>query len=179
MTGNLLTKIRWARIFGNVLSPQAVRLLNRGLAVGAVFFAALFLWTFFSGSLETEFKKSLRDAQKAASSHGVIFEAPTHHELEFYEKPVEDKSLFRPSSEGPIPFGPSLDAVNAENTALNQMVVVGVLPGDVPQVILEDRTQQKTYYLSPHETTNGITLESMEGDSVTLRRGNETRKLTL
>ena len=55
--------------------------------------------------------------------------------------------------------------------------LVGIVPGDSPQAIVEDKKNQKTYYLVKGQSINGITVEEIDEDKVVLEyRG---KKMTL
>lgn len=55
--------------------------------------------------------------------------------------------------------------------------LVGIIPGGNPQAIVEDKKNQKTYYLVKGQSINGITLEDINEDKVVLEyRG---KKMTL
>ena len=46
--------------------------------------------------------------------------------------------------------------------------LVGIIPGADPQAIIEDKKGQKTYYLIKGQSVNGITLEAINENKVTL-----------
>lgn len=46
--------------------------------------------------------------------------------------------------------------------------LVGIIPGDNPQAIVEDKKSQKTYYLAKGQSINGITAEEINEDKVVL-----------
>jgi hypothetical protein len=55
--------------------------------------------------------------------------------------------------------------------------LVGIIPGNNPQAIVEDKKNQKTYYLLKGQSINGITVEDINEDKVALEyRG---KKMTL
>ena len=55
--------------------------------------------------------------------------------------------------------------------------LVGIIPGGNPQAIVEDKKNQKTYYLLKGQSINGITVEDIDKDKVVLEyRG---KKMTL
>jgi len=46
--------------------------------------------------------------------------------------------------------------------------LVGIIPGDNPQAIVEEKKNQKTYYLVKGQSINGITVEDINENKVTL-----------
>ncbi len=55
--------------------------------------------------------------------------------------------------------------------------LVGIIPGNDPQAIIEDKKSQQTYYLKKGQAVNGITVEDIDGGRVSLDcRG---KKMTL
>ena len=55
--------------------------------------------------------------------------------------------------------------------------LVGIIPGGNPQAIVEDKKNQKTYYLLKGQSINGITVEDIDKDKVMLEY--RDKKMTL
>ena len=93
----------------------------------------------------------------------------------YYSSRMAGKGVFRGSSyaqtesqDGQEPGG----ELSGGNLGL-----VGIVPGDNPQAIIEEKKNQKTYYLIKGQSVNGITIENISEDKVTLEyRG---KRLTL
>ena len=173
--GNLFTQIRWERILGSFLSPETVKLANRCLSIAAAFVAALFLWKLFLGSGESEFQKTLSEGRRMVTDKAAVLAMPKRDDQSLYEKQVSDRMIFKASSDNPAAIAGD---PNVQAPSLKDIILIGVLPSDKPQAILEDRRIQKTYYLSEHQTANNLTVEELNGNTVTVRRGSETRKFT-
>ncbi|MCX5668065.1 MAG: hypothetical protein NTY34_07155, partial [Candidatus Omnitrophica bacterium] len=65
---------------------------------------------------------------------------------------------------------------SAELSAGN-LGLVGIVPGDNPQAIVEDKKNQKTYYLLKGQSINEITVEDIDKDKVVLEY--RDKKMTL
>lgn len=57
--------------------------------------------------------------------------------------------------------------------------LVGIVPGDNPQAIVEDKKNQKTYYLVKGQSINGITVEDINEDKVVLEYRGKSMTLFL
>lgn len=55
--------------------------------------------------------------------------------------------------------------------------LVGIIPGNNPQAIVEEKKNQKTYYLTKGQSINGITVEDINEDKVVLEYAG--KKMTL
>lgn len=167
-------------IFSEFLDPEAVKKLNRYLAVAALCLAVFVLWSAFFNTAEKKILKILNESHSSARAWHGIETAGSRPEESAYEASVSEKTIFKsPSSGFAGQAVPSSAASSAQESALKDLVLVGVLPGETPQAVLEDRKAQKTYYLSPKQSTDGITVEEIHGDTVTLDVGGETRKMSL
>lgn len=57
--------------------------------------------------------------------------------------------------------------------------LVGIIPGEKPQAIIENTQTQRTIYASQGERLEGILVESVTGGKVVLSDGNERFEMTL
>lgn len=93
----------------------------------------------------------------------------------YYSSRIAGKNIFSGSSYGqPESQGEkeSSDEISSGNLGL-----VGIIPGDKPQAIIEDKKNQKTYYLIKGQSINGITIEDInEGKAILEYRG---KRMTL
>lgn len=90
----------------------------------------------------------------------------------YYSNKMSGKNIFGPGSniqtESTVPSAELSD---------NSLGLVGIIPGDSPQAIVEDKKNQKTYYLVEGQSINGITVEDINEDKAILEyRG---KKITL
>ena len=97
---------------------------------------------------------------------------------------VNGKFIFQSSPikeiASPVLSNPFGGDAGAETSPLSgDVVLVGLLPGNIPQAILEDGKTKHTYYLSKGQSSNGIVLEDIQGNTVTLSIDGERKKLTL
>lgn len=64
-------------------------------------------------------------------------------------------------------------------SSLNNLSLVGIIPGEKPQAILEDKKSQVTYYLVESQSVNGITVEDIQENKVVVSYEGETVTLSL
>ena len=159
--------------------PETMKALSRALAIASFGAAIFLLWECFFHSAEKDFGKMMTQMQNSASSVRVSHPAPAKtKDLSSYEALVSEKSLFQISS-GRGTAVVAASGQNAPPNSFQDIALVGLLPGDVPQAILENQKTQKTYYLSPYQSSEGIAVDEIRGQSVTISSGDEKKTLTL
>jgi hypothetical protein len=94
----------------------------------------------------------------------------------YYSNKMSGRNIFGGSSYIQTESQTAGSETSAELSGGN-LGLVGIVPGDSPQAIVEDKKNQKTYYLIKGQSINGITVEEIDEDKVTLEyRG---KKMTL
>ncbi|NQT89788.1 MAG: hypothetical protein HQ558_00850 [Candidatus Omnitrophica bacterium] len=94
-----------------------------------------------------------------------------------YQKLLNEKNIFvapvKRKKQAPAPEGPSLRELAKD------MKLVGVMPGDDPQAIIEDKKNGQTIFLRKGDDLEGIKIKDILNDRVVLSRGEETATLSL
>jgi hypothetical protein len=152
MMPNLSYRGPWFRYSGTA---------NRYLAtIAAVLFVVL-LGTLF-------FKPSFRPPAPSVEDDLATIALP---ESDLDPAPFSEKDLFSatalPDSEG-SPAGTEAD-----------LRLVGIIPGDVPQAVIEDRASQQTHYLYETQSFDGFTVERIESDAVIVIQGGIKKRIRL
>jgi hypothetical protein len=97
--------------------------------------------------------------------------------FEDYQKLINTKSIFAPpaveTGKAVTPEGPGL------NDLIKDLRLVGVVPGDTPQAIVEDKKNNQTLFLKEGDMINDIEIKSISGGRVVLTRNDETVTLSL
>lgn len=110
-------------------------------------------------------KKEDSDNKKPASS------------FEDYQKLLDKKAIFAP------PARSSSKAKETEGPGLPDLVkdlnLVGIIPGNHPQVIIEDKRNGQTLFLKKGETINYIRVKNIQNGRVVLEHNDETVTLSL
>ena len=87
---------------------------------------------------------------------------------------VKDYSSYSKSVPGKTVFGQSQGSaaapedVGASGDISEQIGLVGIVAGDNPQAIIEDKKAQKTYYLNKGQSFNGYVVEDISENKVSL-----------
>ncbi|MDD5504719.1 MAG: hypothetical protein PHV77_05345 [Candidatus Omnitrophica bacterium] len=94
-----------------------------------------------------------------------------------YQKLIGNKAVF-------VPAAVEKKKTQAQepaklNELLKDLKLVGVIPGDVPQAIIEDKKNNQTLFLREGELVNGIEIKSVSAGRVVLNYGEETMTLSL
>lgn len=96
----------------------------------------------------------------------------------YYQSAFSAKSIFA-APEGSM----SRAAASAANTdaeqVISQLVLSGIVAGDNPKAIIEDRKAQKSYFLKEGESFNNIVVEKIGSGRVTLNFDGKTFELVL
>ena len=97
--------------------------------------------------------------------------------FEDYQKLINAKSIFAP------PVVQTGKAVAQEGPGLNELIkdlrLVGIMPGEMPQAIIEDRKNNQTLFLKEGDMINDIEIKSILAGRVVLARNDETVTLSL
>ncbi len=87
---------------------------------------------------------------------------------------MKDYSSYSSAIPGKTAFGQSqvgaglTEEVGASGDSPEQVGLVGIIAGDNPQAIIEDKKAQKTYYLNKGQSFNGYVVEEISKDKVVL-----------
>jgi hypothetical protein len=90
-----------------------------------------------------------------------------------YEGRIGSRQIFDKSGAG----GDGGHSIATSEDVSQLIGLVGIMPGNPPQAIIEDKKNQKTYYLKKGESFNDFTVENIAADMVTVDNGG--RKVTL
>lgn len=151
--------------------------LNRYLAVSLGILVCFFIYIVLAPQNHKSDK--IPEQGKAAPSidkNAVINTAAASPKADDYSKYsaiINQKQLF-----GYSDSAVSQDAIQSQNAADN-FNLVGIIPGDTPQAIVEDRTAGKTYYLSKGASINGAVVREISNSKVVLDYNGDTISLVL
>ncbi|NQT06340.1 MAG: hypothetical protein HQ575_02260 [Candidatus Omnitrophica bacterium] len=109
-------------------------------------------------------------------SHAVRQEKREIEPLSHYSKDINAKDLFRPLAQNDA--GGTKPVVPAEDVMSN-LSLLGVVSGENPQAIIENKKQKKTIFLKKGQTSGDLKLKEIEADSVTVIYRGEEYTLTM
>ena len=156
------------------LEPASLRVINRCIAVLAVLFVAyLFIDIFF---IKPSNKTALPAADEQAPNHSPAppalrasgsgsgsGRAPEARDYSYYSAEISEKKIFGQGEQE----GQDRQVIAAEDAAGN-IGLVGIIAGDNPQAVIEDKKSQKTYYMTKGESFNGFIVEEVSQGRVVL-----------
>jgi len=173
----ILEILRFPLFKKRLFDPVVLRIINKYLAIifilsiGYLFFALLFIkpnknFQLLISQMPRQ-KSTLREAEE------VVLDTKDYAS---YSSEISGKRLFSPTIEENITASPKGTQTPEEDMSGN-LILVGIIQGDNPQAVIEDKKGQKTYYLSVNQSFNGFTIEEITAGKVILDYGG--RKITL
>jgi len=151
----------------SVLNTQVLKTFNRYALILAVIIAAYLI---LDGILVNPSKKaqSLLDEASISGPADEIAEKAQSAEVKaypYYSNRISGKNVFGPGSN----IESQTSGIDqSQGSSGDNLGLVGIIPGDSPQAIIEDKKAQKTYYLVKGQSINGITVEDVSEDKVAL-----------
>ena len=158
-----------------VISPVFLKKLNRWLMVlSFVLSAVLVVSGLFSnfGRQRTPTGPTKPDAESPRASFFKNDETLPAYSV--YAEMIGQKTFFGASTARVRSGAPQEGA-----KAVAGLTLVGIVPGENAQAIVEDAGSRKTFYLRQGQTQEGMTVKEISGNTVVLEYGGETRTLTL
>ncbi len=89
---------------------------------------------------------------------------------EFYQKAMEERRLFSSAPQAQVGAAQPVGAANAD--LIKDINLVGIISGENPQAIIEDKKSQKTYYVTKGQFIGELQVEDIqEGKIIVNYRG--------
>lgn len=151
-----------------LFEPDAFKALNKYLVVlTAIFGVYLVVDMLF---VRPDKGAVLQIAEEPAAPGGAVpkavkGDAPRVRDYSFYSSEISNKNIFGPA---PGEDGLPQTVVAAPEEVAGALGLVGIIAGDNPQAVIEDKKAQKTYYLVKGESFNGLTVEEISEGKVVL-----------
>ncbi|MFH1645803.1 MAG: hypothetical protein ABIB11_05205 [Candidatus Omnitrophota bacterium] len=128
-------------------------------------------------SISEDIDEPIEEPEESESAKKVDESKDPADSFADYEKLFSTKAVFAPAK------GPEKTSVRAAGPQLKEIVsdfrLVGILPGDEPQVIIEEKKSGQTFFLRKGEDIQGIEIREVLTGRVVLGRGDETITLSL
>ena len=142
--------------------PGFKRFLWGMLLVSFVYLLTCILWPWV-------FKHEKLDVSniKQETMLGREQEAPEIKQYEFYQESIIGRKIFSPL--GPQPSeGQKTDLGVSFTERIKSLTLLGIVLGDSPQAIIEDKKTQQTYFLEKGKSLESIRVEEIGDGKVTL-----------
>ena len=165
-----LQKIRTSRL-------GFLRVLNRCLAVLLVATVGYSVYVFFFapeyGTVIFPETQEQKAAVGPAGKSGDYFIRPKLGDHAAYSSVIGSRQIFKGGEEAPPP-----EVVQSANIA-GRFTLVGIMPGENPQAIIEDKETGKTYYLYKGTSFDGGIVQEIGSGRVVLECKGEKINLVL
>lgn len=170
----LMDIVEFIRGQKNIFSHQTLVKMNAVLGVIVVALAVLFAGSFFMQDSRLSIPVNEgREARRAPDSAPVPLPAGTPDaagaDADTYIKAVSSKGLFQGGeSSGDLAGNAELSGGSKAADPAKRFNLVGIIPGDQPQAIVEDIESAKTYYLNKGQSVAGIEVEDIADGRVVI-----------
>ena len=111
-----------------------------------------------------------------ASSEAPAQEPSTAKPYEYYGKALSQRDLFQPGLPSKEEKG---NSPSLKETRFKDLALIGILSGKTPQAIIEDKKENKTYFLKEGELLGEMRVEQILNEKVTLSYEGEQFELLL
>ncbi|MFA5143374.1 MAG: hypothetical protein WC522_04305 [Candidatus Omnitrophota bacterium] len=166
-TNERISKVLKSELFKNKLfEPASLKNLNRYLIL---VFAFLILYFVIDLAFVRPYKNVQLLVSKASGGGERKILPSGTKEIAV----VKDYSSYASAAPSRVVFGqyqaaPSGEAAISSGAMSDQIGLVGIIAGDNPQAIIEDKKAQKTYYLNKGQSFDGYVVEEISENKVTL-----------
>jgi hypothetical protein len=174
----VLTVLKNDFLKNSILDARALKIFNKYAVIIAALIAGYLILDLI---LVSPSRNAARLITKASLSGPLVVSAQMRMPIEtkgysYYSNRMSGRNIFSGGSYIQTESQAAGMDPSAELSGGN-LGLVGIIPGANPQAIVEDKKNQKTYYLLKGQSINGITVEDINEDKVVLEyRG---KKMTL
>ncbi len=165
-TEEKILRILKSEIFkSEMFDPSRLKLVNRYLIIASCVLSLYFF-------IELLFLRPQKNMQ-TISAKGLPAQGGAGRAESGGQVIVKDYSAYSDSVTGKSVFGKTQaqvpgEDVNTADSITERVGLVGIISGDNPQAIIEDKKAQKTYYLTVGQSFDGYLVEQVGDDKVVL-----------
>lgn len=99
--------------------------------------------------------------------------------FEYFSRDIGSRNIFQPAPQEEAAAGPRLEEGPKLEEVMGQFALLGVIWGQRPQAIIEDKKAQKTYFLNKGEVFGNIEVRDILENKVILNYKNQQFELVL
>lgn len=155
----------WFFLQGRAINREFLALSHKVLKIVLLCLIGYFILTFLfpllweAGLREPE----VSDSEIAESlAEDVAVKLPQAEDYQAYLKHINSRQLFETD------FAKSALQAESEVNLSEKFSLVGIISGDIPQAVIENKQAQKTYYLKEGESFSGIKVEQINEGKVSI-----------
>lgn len=146
--------------------PASRRFNMHKLALASFIISCLYLGLSFFYPWFGTGKMSQSEIAKEEDAALKAADMPEVRPYEYYSEPLKDRQIFSsPASQGQE-RQTVLPVVGADS--IKDINLIGIISGENPQAIIEDKKTQKTYYVKKGESMGAFQVEEIQEGKVTL-----------
>jgi type II secretory pathway component PulC len=155
------------RLFYNI---SAKRIVYFTLALSCIFLIIAFISPYFS-STQIQLPKTRENIANGTPDSAGHEKKP----LEYYLKGVENQNIFGASGLTQQNQNPAAAATDLAK----DITLVGIISGDQPQAVIEDKKNQKTYHLNKGQSFGEFRVEDIQEGKIILENNGKKYELYL
>lgn len=174
--GSKLTKLQEARIILYGIKSINFIFINRLIILGVFIVLAWFLWDLYFN--HPQFEKSLSLSKHKPKPEVISVAKKEPMPYSYYQEEISKRNIFKSQGEGEK-VSQAAPAGLAFKELVKDLNLLGIVAGDNPQVIIEDRKMQKTFFLYKGDYVGEMKVEAIYPDKVVLEFRGERISLFL
>lgn len=159
LLGHVDRQMRKQFLFSRHMSIPRLAGVNLAVPIGLLVSVLFLSYGLFQGFLSPVFLKRSLPVQEFSQTKEV-FQAV--RPVEEYIAMTSGKHIFAQVSES----GAAVLSAQAAVDEIQDISVIGIISGETPQAIIEDKKNQKTYYLVQGQSFGDITVDRIESGKV-------------
>jgi hypothetical protein len=175
--GSLFLKAWFSHQSGELKKTLSLRVFNQAVMTLCGVMTVYLVIDFFMGMPSVTFVQRLERAAKKANIGNISVEGLSP--LSVYVREIGRNNIFSlPESGAPSPAAARVTAVSDTlKTIVQSFRVVGIIWADVPQVIIEDTKEGRTYFLNRGNKLKDVRIKEILRDRVVLSYDNQEIEL--
>lgn len=152
----------------SVFDPDILKVFNKYMAIVVALMSLYFIWDILFVHASRRANSIIADFSVKAMPVPVPQRAAKAETMNysFYSNKIAGKKIFAAGSSAGYELRDTTDTSSEQQE--NNIGLVGIIPGDKPQAIIEDKKSQKTYYLMKGQSISDISVEEIDKDQVTI-----------
>lgn len=162
------------------------KFFNLALVIMLVVVIMFYIFDLVSSNLERPTFGRLHKSEGASRPPRPAISGPQNAKLEAqpapfstYAEVIGKRELFKPPKSETVKEKPTAQKTESASDKLKYLSLIGIIGGERPQAVIEDKKDKKTYFLNKGQTVSGMKVEDILEDRIILEFDGEKIELVL